>query len=239
MTKTTIDTRLDEFARRLESDAGGSISLLVYGSVARGDWHEGQSDINLLLVVGDTSPTALARLTTAVEEWHRQGFTPPLLIGTDEWRRAVDVFPIEIVDMRLAHRMLAGPDPLADVEVKPADLRHALETALRGKLVRLRQAYVRFASSPMTLGSFVSATLSELLVLLRCMAVMMDRPDGGDAAGTVRQLSDILGDSTEALLEMVSHRRDREWGCSPELFARYLEAVRRAAEAVDTYPVGG
>jgi hypothetical protein len=239
VTNTTIDTRLDGFARRLESDAGGSISLLVYGSVARGDWHEGQSDINLLLVVSDTSPAALARLTPAVEEWHRQGFTPPLLIGTDEWRRAVDVFPIEIVDMQLAHRMLAGSDPLTNVRVNPADLRHALETALRGKLVRLRQAYVRFASSPMTLGSFVSATLSELLVLLRCMAVLMGRTDANDAAGTVRAVGDVLGDSADALLEMVAHRREPEWGCSPELFARYLEAVRCAAEAVDTYPVGG
>ncbi len=239
MTTISIDAKLDDFARRLNADAGGSISLLVYGSVARGDWHEGQSDINLLLVVEDTSPAALAELTPAVEEWHRQGFTPPLLIGTDEWFRAADVFPIEIVDMKLAHRMLVGRDPLAGVDVNPADLRHALETALRGKLVRLRQAYVRFASSPMTLGSFVSATLSELLVLLRCMAVMMGRPDGGDAAGTVSSLADVLGDSSDALLEMVAHRRDREWGCSPDLFATYLEAVRRAAEAVDTYPVGG
>lgn len=239
MTANPMDSKLDHFARQLREAAGDGIALLAYGSVARGDWDPGQSDVNLLMVVDDASPAALAGLTPAVEEWHRQGFTPPLLISRDEWARAADVFPIEIVDMKLAHRMLLGNDPLEGIGVTPADLRRALETALRGKLMRLRQAYVRFASAPMTLGSFVSATLSELLVLLRCTAAMMERPDGGDAVGTVRSVSDILGDTTDALLEIASHRRDREWACSPELFATYLEAVRRAAEAVDTYPARG
>lgn len=238
----TQQSRLEAAIERLVSELAGAVqpacSIVLYGSAARGDWDTARSDVNLLVVVDDPSPAALERLTPAVTEWHSAGYTPPLLLGRSEWRRATDVFPIELVDMRLAHRVLAGPDPLAGLEVAAVDLRRALESELRGKLMRLRQAFVRFHDVRPTLGGFATASCSELLVLLRASAVLLGRDPGSTAASAIDALAAEMGDSAAAVREVALHRRDTEWSCSPEHFAEYLEAIRRVADLVDLTPSG-
>lgn len=229
---------LERGIERLIEDLGGSaatgVSAVLYGSAARGDWDAHRSDVNLLLVVDDPSPAALGGLTAAVRRWHEQGFTPPLLMGRAEWQRATDVFPIEVTDMQLAHRLLLGDDPVSGLWVEPDELRWALETELRGKLVRLRQGFVRFRDAPPVLGGFASASASELLVLLRATAVLWDRDPGRTGEATVTVLADRLGRGAHAVQQVVAHRRDREWGCPPELFAEYLEAVRHLVDLIDS-----
>jgi predicted nucleotidyltransferase len=238
MDRAQRDADLARLVARLQADDAPSGSALLYGSAVRGDWIATRSDVNLLLVMDDASPDALRRLAGAVSEWHRAGHTAPLIIGREEWQRSVDVFPIEMTDMRLAYRVLVGPDPLADVQVAPSDLRRALESELRGKLVRLRQAYVRFGESMVTLGGFATASVGQLLVLFRCTGALLARPMGTTAAETVAQLADVLGDEAAVVTEIAGHRADPEWHCPPATFARYLEVVRRAVEFIDHYPQG-
>ncbi len=221
---------------RAQSTLYGAV---LYGSAARGDWVAGRSDVNLLVVVDDPTPAGLAAYTPAVIAWHEAGFTPPLLIGTEEWRQATDVFPIEIVDMQSAYRVVAGNDPVAGLIVDPAELRRALEAALRGKLVRLRQAWVRFSDVPITLGGFAAASISELLVLLRGVAVLSGIVPGQEPLAVLAALTPILGaEATGAIGEVAGHRRDHEWACPSTTFVRYLEAVRAAVAVVDHHSLG-
>jgi hypothetical protein len=234
----TATDSLERAIARFIDDLGGSatpgIAVVLYGSAARGDWDAGRSDVNLLVVVDDPAPARLGDLTAAVRRWHEQGFTPPLLIGKAEWQRATDVFPIEVVDMQLAHRVLLGTDPVSTLVVPADHLRWALEAELRGKLVRLRQAYVRFRDAEPVLGGFASASASEFLVLLRATAVLAGRAPGASAADTVAVLADHLGGGVGAVQQVVVHRRDREWSCPAPLFAEYLEAVRHLVDLIDS-----
>jgi|CXWL01.1.fsa_nt_gi hypothetical protein len=238
MDRAQLDGDLARLVTRLQAADAPTGSALLYGSAVRGDWIASRSDVNLLLVMDDASPTGLRRLTTAVSEWHRAGHTAPLIIGREEWQRSADVFPIEMTDMQLAYRMLYGSDPLASVRVAPSDLRRALESELRGKLVRLRQAYVRFGESMVTLGGFATASVGQLLVLFRCTGVLLGRPASATAAETVAQLADVLGEDAAVVSEIAGQRAKPEWHCPPATFARYLEAVRRAVEFMDHYPQG-
>jgi len=188
--------------------------------------------VNLLVVVDDPSPAALATLTPAVTAWATAGFTPPLIIGRSEWDRAADVFPIEITDMHTAYTVLLGSDPVAVLEVDDKDLRRAVEAELRGTLIRLRQAYVRFGKVMPTLGGFATSSVATLLVLLRCTVVLLHRPAGKEPADTIAALPE-LGPDGQVVVELAAHRREHKWSCPPELFARYLEVVRRAVDLVD------
>jgi hypothetical protein len=238
MTNSSLDERLGVLAAALEKATDRGCSVVLYGSAARGDWVEGRSDVNLLLVVDDPGAESLSRLTPAVVAWHDQGHIPPLLIGRDEWHRATDSFPIEITDMRGAYRVLAGADPIADLEVDPDDLRQALETEFRGKLIRLRQAFVRFGGMEPVLGGFAAATSSELLVLLRSVAVLLGRPPGTSPEATLASIGDVLGPYGAILGEIVARRRDPEWSCKSASFAAYIEAIARLADIVDTHKHG-
>lgn len=238
MTDRALEASLTALVDALRRDTAEGCSVVLYGSAARGDWAEGSSDVNVLVVVDDPRPASLARLTPAVVAWHDAGHNPPLLIGRDEWRRATDTFPIEITDMQAAYQVLTGADPVAGLRVETEDLRQALETAFRGKLIRLRQAYVRFSGMEPVLGGFAAATSSELLVLLRCVAVLRGMSPGTSPEETLTTLEKVIGPHSAILRTVASRRRDPEWSCPVEEFAAYIEAIDRLVDLVDTHTPG-
>ena len=54
-------------------------------------------------------PARAAALAPAFTAWRKATPEPPLVISRAEWARAVDVFPIEITDMRAGYQVLRGP----------------------------------------------------------------------------------------------------------------------------------
>jgi hypothetical protein len=222
----------------VDSALGDGYSAVLYGSAARGDFVPGRSDLNLLLITDDLSPASLSRLGGAFAGWRKSGYEPPLVILRSEWARATDVFPLEITDMRCGYQVLRGPDPVAGLQVAPSDLRSALERELRGKLLRLRQGYVAAAGDPGALGQLAGRSSGTILVLLRALLVLLGRTvpqEPGEVAATAAAAMGVEG---EPLLNVVRHRAEGGWRCSPGEFEGYLEAVARAATFLDQLQLG-
>src|SRR3989449_3469807 len=149
MAKLTVE----QFAQQVAGALGDRLeALLLYGSAARGTHVPDRSALNTLLIWDAVDEDLFAPLAPPVREWVRGGHPAPLILTEREWRSSADAFPIEYEDMRDAHRLLAGRNPWAGVTVRREDLRRELEQELKGKLVRLRQAYVAFRSEPKRLG---------------------------------------------------------------------------------------
>jgi len=219
---------------------GDSYSAVLYGSLARGDYSPASSDVNLLLVLDSVDPAILRALSPAFLEWRAHSPEPPLLMSRAEWDRATDVFPIEIVDMQAARRVLRGADPVAHLTVDPTDLRRALESDFRGKLLRLRQGYTLFANRPVELGKLALSSAPTALVLFRCLLTLLGRTpatpvDGEAVIAAAARAADF---SPEGPLEVVRRRGATGWRCPPETFEAYLGAIVRAAQYVDQLPPG-
>lgn len=229
---------VEAFLGAVDKADPGSYSAVLYGSAARGDYVAERSDINMLLVFERLEPALLRRLAPAFESWPRKTASAPLLVTAAEWRRASDVFPLEITDMRTAYEVLRGTDPLAGLSVRPSELRHALETELRGKLLRLRQAYVATGGNTDALGELGVASVPTVLVLVRGMLSLAGRPIPEAAADVVTAGAALAGFDAEPMLVPLAHRRDRSWRWKPDEFERYLSAVERAAAYVDNLQTG-
>ena len=213
---------------------GNGYSAVLYGSAARGDYVPGASDINLLLVLDDVGPPALRALSPAFLDWRSRTPEPPLLVSRAEWARATDVFPIEITDMQASHRVLRGADPLTGLVVARADLRRALESELRGKLLRLRQGYTLLSHRPGDLGTLATSSAPTALVLFRCLLTLEERAvDAADAGGIIRAAAELAGFEPAAPLEVVRNRGVAGWRCQPQLFEQYLDTIVRTARYVD------
>ena len=233
-----VDRVVGPFLSQVDSALGDGYSAVLYGSAARGDFVPGRSDLNLMLITDDLSPANLSRLGGAFAGWRKSGYEPPLVILRSEWARATDVFPLEITDMRCGYQVLRGPDPVAGLQVAPSDLRSALERELRGKLLRLRQGYVAAAGDPGALGQLAGRSSGTILVLLRALLVLLGRTvpqEPGEVAATAAA---AMGMEGEPLLNVVRHRAERGWHCSPGEFEGYLEAVARAATFLDQLQLG-
>lgn len=236
--RDAVDRVVGPFLLQVDAALGAGYSAVLYGSAARGDFVPGRSDLNLILITDDLSPASLSRLGPAFASWRGSGYEPPLVILRSEWARATDVFPIEITDMRAGYQVLRGPDPLPGLTVAPADLRHALEREFRGKLLRLRQGYIAAGGDPSALGTLAGRSAGTFLVLLRGLLVLLGRSVPHDPVEVAAAAAAAIGTSGEPLLNVIRHRAERGWRCSPAEFEGYLDAVARAAGFLDQLQLG-
>jgi predicted nucleotidyltransferase len=229
---------VEPFLRVCDRALGAGYSAVLHGSLVRGEYLPDWSDVNLLLILDDVSPSRLRTLQGAFGAWAKAHEQPPLFMSRDEWARAADVFPIEITDIRSGYRVLRGEDPLAGLTVRRADLRAALERDLRARLVRLRQGFVALSDDPGALAVVARDAAPSVVVLLRAALTL----HGGDVplsrADAVRAAALAFGFVPDALLEVVGHLADGRWVCSPGVFAGCLEAVEDTVRFVDHLPIG-
>lgn len=156
-----------DIARELEADFGDALkSVLLYGSVARGEAVDGSSNINLLVLLDDVNPRRLARAASHADRW-RKATALPLLMKAYEWQHATDVFAIELADMHDAHDVLSGTDPIAEHTVAPRALRLQAERELRGKILQLRSGLLAAAGAPDRIGALLVAALPSFATYLR------------------------------------------------------------------------
>jgi hypothetical protein len=233
-----VDRVVTPFLAEVDAAVGAGYTAILYGSGARGDFLPGHSDINLMLILDDITPATLRALGPAFARWRKESPEPPLLIARGEWREAADTFPIEITDMRAACRVLRGADPLAGLAVEPADLRRAVERELRGKLLRLRQGYTAAAGDPAALGQVARRSAATVMVQLRALLVLLGRAVPQDPLELAASAAGAIGIDGEPLLDVIRHRGQRDWRCSPAEFEEYLQAVARATGFVDQLQLG-
>jgi hypothetical protein len=229
---------VESFLTAVDPVLGNRYTAVLYGSAARGDWHPDRSDINLLLVADTLSCAELRGLGPALAALPEAWRSPPLLFTGDEWARSLDVFPIELTDMLLAHEVLRGTDPLPGVQAHPSQLRASLERELHAKLVRLRQGYALRASDPQALGAFATGTLGTILVLARATLVLLGRPVPERPAAVLQAFAEVTGAATAPLVELATHRDEVEWSCPAALFEAYLECVAAASAYLDHHQPG-
>ena len=159
---------IQELTSSLQQALGGDlVTLMLYGSVARGTQVPGRSDHNLLLVLRQASADTLHRAAPALGAWARAGHPPPLIQSEADWRRSADVFPLELEDIREAHRVLAGSDATQGLATTREHQRHELEREARGKLIRLRAEYAVASLDGAALAELLARATGTFLVLFR------------------------------------------------------------------------
>lgn len=229
--------RAEALAERLAESYGDAlVSVVLYGSAARGEYQEGVSDLNVLVLLRDTAPATLRRGTAPAREWVGEGNPPPLLLGEEEWRRSADVFPIEISDIREAHRVLRGADPFVGVEVDRAHLRLQCENELKGKQIQLRERYLLSAGEPEELDALLRKSLSTFLVLFRTVLRLAGEEGARAPEEVVRRTARRAGFDPAPLLEILRARRgevELRPGPDDPVVVGYLEAVGRVVDLVD------
>jgi predicted nucleotidyltransferase len=233
-----VEQQVDRFLTDLDRAWPGGYAAVLFGSAARGQYLPGWSDINLLLVAEAITADSLRSMRGALERWREQARTLPLLFTSLEWRRSADAYPLEIAEMLSCHQVLRGSDPLLGMQVRPADLRAALEREFRGKLMRLRQGYALLAAPSDDLTEFVRRSASSVLLLCRGLLLLTGEPVPADSAATVSAAGRIAGFAPEAVDRIIAARADSTWRCAEEDMRGYLVAVETAAGFVDNFQIG-
>ena len=231
------NSKIHEFVRRAREAAGTNLEgVILFGSAASGDYHPGQSDLNLLCVLGKTSFAALQTLGPVAKWWDRQKQPAPLCMTREELNRSTDVFTIELLDMQQHHRVLFGDDVVQNLKI-PMDLhRVQVEYELREKLILLRQKLLLFAENDKGLWNLLLHSVPSFATLFRHALIAL-----GDAAPigrreAVQALSKRLSFDASVFDEVLSvreHSMDRKSMQVDDIVSRYVATIEHVVAAVD------
>ncbi len=235
----SIDEQLQQLVERLAAALGDDLlAVVLYGSAARGEYHEKHSDLNVLCILRQVGLGELERVAKPLQWWLKSGQTAPLLLSEEEIRDASDVFPIEFLDIRAAYRVLHGPDLVAAMELNTVNHRRQLEHEIRSRLLRLRRRFLETqhddkAVAGLMLDSLPTfATLFRHALLVAGFEAPLKKPD---IFREVAQRFQIGPSPFDALLEVRAGARQIQPAEARSWFDSYLTAVTRLAEIVDEF----
>jgi hypothetical protein len=123
----------------------------------------------------------LDALSALVEGWHRDGVATPLVMTADEFRRSLDVFPLEFQALLDRHVVIAGRPPFDGASVASEDLRRACEVEARGYLIHLRQGWLQAAGHEDGLGELLERSAAPFRSLLANVARLQGLAHASDA----------------------------------------------------------
>jgi predicted nucleotidyltransferase len=181
-----IRSRLEELAHTLQVQLGPNlVSLLVFGSGARGHWEEGRSDVDLVLVLKDPSPEKLLPIANTLSVARTAMRFEAVILQEDEIQRAADVFPLFYDDIRSCHLLLAGKDVFANLYISDAHRRVRIEQELREVQIRLRRAVVDSMGAPNTLAGAIERKIKQIRSPVHALLTLRKTPSIDDQLESV------------------------------------------------------
>jgi predicted nucleotidyltransferase len=232
-----MEAKLTELVDRLKAAIHDNLKTVVlYGSAVTGEFRAGHSDLNIVCVVDRADAALLENAHGVAEWWMRQGNPAPLIFTVDELRRSADVFAIELLDMKLHHRILLGTDFLAEFEVPLQLHRLQVERELRTAWLRLRQAILAAPLSNKVHLGIMMNSVSPFCALFRHALLALGHEMPTTKRGSVDAIASLTGGNPtafQAILDMrEGKRKKREIDVEASLNA-YLELVEVVTNEVD------
>jgi len=231
------EQHLIELATRLKDAAGSNLlSVILYGSAATGEFHEGHSDLNILCVMHSLGADELSKLHDASKWWEKKGHPAPLFFTLNELNHSADIFAIELLDIKAAHRVLHGEDVMTALQVPMDRHRLQVERELRNNTLRLRQQYLRHPGDRRRTLELMTSSISSFAALFRHALIALGEEPPTSKRSTIDRLGAVLGFDPAPFHTIFEIREGRKRERDVDVqatFAAYLDRVSEVTEDID------
>jgi hypothetical protein len=191
------------------------ISLVAYGE-------REEEGAHTLALVERLAFADLALCAPLVPMWHRFGLATPLILTHDEFRRTLDVFPVEYGEIIAQHIVIAGANPLDGIVVPESDLRRGCEQQSKSHLIHLREGFLETHADPPAVARMIAASAPAFRALLQNLERL--EPGASRRAGISDELPREVSAAADATIAEPS-----------ALLSRYMAAVERLWQYVDAW----
>jgi len=120
-------------------------SCVLYGSTVRGNVVAGVSDINLLLVLNESTPSAHAAIADCIQT---DIPVDPFIISRHGMERSFQVFALKFRSIKRHYKVLAGVDPVRGFSVSNERIRFLCEQNLRNLRLRSVHNFINLRKDP-------------------------------------------------------------------------------------------
>jgi hypothetical protein len=214
--------------------------VLLAGEAAGPEYQPRTTPLSVVVVLASLDAESLRRMRPRVAAWRRRRIPVPVLMDAASIDRSLDVFPLELLELRDRHKVLHGrAETIEGARVALPHLRLQLEEQLRGKLLHLMSSYLETGSSPRRLRSLLLDSLPGFAILLRGVLRLRggeSAPRPADPEELIGAVERTLGIALPSLRRVERAHRGREPLSRAELeplFDGYLADLSRLAQIVD------
>ena len=142
----------------------GLNSITLYGSAASGEFSTIHSNINLVVVLNNTSLSNLSKIATALNE-NKFRLLNVLFFTESYIKNSADLFPVEFLDIKENHKTVYGKDIFANLPINIRNLRFQCEQELRSKIVNIKKVYLANINNPDLDKLLIKFFISSLHIL--------------------------------------------------------------------------
>jgi hypothetical protein len=175
-------------------------------------------------------------LNDAAAWWAKKGHPAPLFFTLDELHHSADIFAIELLDIKAAHRVLHGEDVIATLDV-PLD-RHRLqvEREFRNNTLRLRQHYLLHPADARKTLELMTESISTFAALFRHALIALGEEPPSTKRSTMDRLGTVLEFDPSPFQTIFDVREGHKRGRDVDVqatFEAYLDRVSHVADEMD------
>lgn len=162
------------FVEHLKSQMGGDLdSIVLYGSAVRGNFREGVSDVNVLIVLKESVPRLHAIIAEGIDRAKVQ--IEPFIVAKKVLGRALDVFAVKFQSIQRQHAILCGNSPFRDLKPDLTFQRFLAEQTLLNLRFRTVRAFVMIGRERKRYSHFIKEVVTPLFIdlsePLRCEGI--------------------------------------------------------------------
>lgn len=215
------------------------LSIVLYGSGARGEYLPKKSDINFLIVLRDTTIPTLRLGAKLLEKWRKRNVTLPLFLTKEYIASSLDTFPIEFLDMKSGYRVIWGEDVLGTLSISPFYMRLQCEREVKAKFLALTQGYLR-GTGEKGLEHLVDASLRAFTAILRGLLFITGVDIPQDRAGILSQAAARFNLDEQLFLKLLSWRKGEKKTSKEEihtLLDGYVQQIAKLMDEIDKLEV--
>ena len=217
-------------------------SVVLFGSVARGEAIPGMSDVNVLVLLDEVDAQQLAAAAPMLQQWVRAGNTPPHIFSCEEWGGMGDTFALEIADMQDARKVLYGGDPVAAASPKYHEVRLHAEHEIRDTILHLRLRTLLAANDPRELGNLLVSGTPSFAAYMRTALRLSGRKAPLKTMEVIESAAQLIGADPAPMLlcyEAKCARTPPRVSITAPLVVEYHEFARHLRTFIDRIPPEG
>jgi predicted nucleotidyltransferase len=212
------------------------LSIVLYGSGARGDYIPGRSDLNFLVILTEEGIKGLQRAFKVVAKWHKRRVATPLFMTREYIATSLDTFPLELLNIKRDYQVIWGKNPLGKIRIRKRPLRLQLEREVKGKLLQLREAFLSSEGRGRNLLAVASQSLTAFLSIFQGILYLREKETPHQRGAIIQAIATETGLAAEPFVKLLAVKEGKARLSVKKmkgLMESYIEEIRRLAFWVD------
>lgn len=232
-----VASELVRLCEELQNSIGAGLQgVILYGGLARGRYRPDKSDVDLAVVLQQTSADLLNKIGPIIHRaWQAQRIEALILSARDVPELST-AFPVTMLDIQGQHLCLVGEDPFHGLQVPPRDLRKRISQELWNLTLRLRRRYLFVTKDYDEQWRILSEIARPLAIELNWMLYLSKQrlEDNDRSAAIFERAADTFQLDRQTLLELGDLRQNSAaMNPATDLYPRVLTVIEHCAHLIN------